>query len=131
MKQITIVTENRTGVVADVTEALAGNNINIETLDAEAVDDSGIIILTVDRYDEALQVLSQIPDIQAVSEEAILIRLEDKPGALAQIARRFHTAQIGLRSIRILKRDPPNSVVAISTERTAEALELVKDLLIA
>lgn len=43
MKQITIIAENHPGVVAEITEALAAQNINIETLDAESVNEAGII----------------------------------------------------------------------------------------
>ncbi|NIO09843.1 MAG: ACT domain-containing protein [Deltaproteobacteria bacterium] len=130
MKQITIVAENRVGLLAEITAALAARNVNIETLDAEGINDHGILILTVDKYDEALQVINTIPRIRAISEDAILIRLSDKPGALAEIAKRFKDSNINLRSIRILRRDADHSLVAISAERTKDALELVKDVLI-
>ena len=130
MRQITIIAENRIGLLAEVSEALASGNINIETLDAEGVDNYGILILTVDKYDEALQLINKIPHIRAITEDAILIRLLDKPGALAKIAKRFKDSNINLRSIRILRRDTGHSLVAISAERTKDALELVKDVLI-
>lgn len=130
MKQITIIAENHPGVVAEITEALAAQNINIETLDAESVDEIGIILLTVDRYDDALQVLNQFSHLKAFSEEAILIKLKDHPGALAQIARRFKDADINMRSIRIVQRSPGECVVAISVERSVEALNLLQDVIL-
>ena len=44
MKQITIVTESDPGLLARVSEILAAREINIETLDAETVQDHGIVI---------------------------------------------------------------------------------------
>ncbi len=130
MRQITIIAENRVGLLAEISQALAARNINIETLDAEGIENHGILILTVDKYDEALQVINSIPRIRAITEDAILIRLSDKPGALAEIAKRFKDSNINLRSIRILRRDNDQSLVAISAERTKDAIELVKDVLI-
>ena len=87
------------------------------------------MILTVDRYDEALAALRDA-GLHAVSEDAIIIRIVDEPGALARISRRFHDAEIRLRSVRIIRRSTGYGLVAISTERTEEALDLVRDVLI-
>jgi hypothetical protein len=129
MKQITIVTERSAGLLARISEVLAAHDINIETLDAETVLDHGVAILTVDRYDEALAALRDA-GLPAVSEDAIVIRIADEPGALAKISRRFDEANIRLRSVRIMARSGGYGLVALSTERTERALELVKDVLI-
>lgn len=130
MKQITVVARNRPGLLADVTGTLAAAGIDIENADAQAFADSAVILLTVDRYDDALRALRSVPEINAVSEDAILVRLQNEPGALARLSRRFKDAGIDLRSIRFLQRDDDLALVAISTGRNAEALDLVKDLLV-
>ena len=129
MKQITIVAESAPGLLAQASEILAARGINIETLDAGTVKDYGVVILTVDRYDEALAALRDA-GLHAVSEDAIIIRIEDEPGALARISRRFHDAEIRLRSVRIIRRSAGYGLVALSTDRTEEALDLVRDVLI-
>ncbi len=129
MKQITIVAESDPGLLAQVSETLAARGINIETLDAETVQDHGVMVLTVDRYDEALVALRDA-GVPALSEDAIIIRLTDEPGALARISRRFHDAGIRLRSVRIIRRREGYGLVALSTERTERALDLVRDVLI-
>ncbi len=129
MKQIIIISEDRPGVVAEISEALAAAGVNIETLAAETVAGSGVTILTVDRYDEALRALAQTP-FQAISEDAIVIRLDDKPGELARITHRFKDAQINLRSIRIIRREAGTCIVAVGTQRTKEAMDLLRDVLV-
>lgn len=129
MKQITIITDDRPGVVADLAKLLGDRGINIEEMDAEVEDEHGVIIIEVDKYDEALKALRDA-SYRAVSEDAILIKLKDEPGALAKVAVRFKDAQINLRSVRIMRREKGYSLVAIVTERTDEALELVKDVLV-
>ncbi|MGR9100042.1 MAG: hypothetical protein ACU826_05700 [Gammaproteobacteria bacterium] len=130
MKQLSIVTENRLGVITDITEALAASDINIESLDAELVDESVVVVLTVDHYDQALQVIHRMKGMRIVTEDAILVKLVNEPGALARIARRFTDAGIGLRSIRFVQRNSKYGLVAISTDRTDAALALVSDVLV-
>jgi hypothetical protein len=129
MKQITIVTQDRPGLVADISEVLTAAGVNIESLVAEQVGALATVIMTVDNYDSALRAISKMP-LSAVTEDAILVRIDDRPGALAGIARRFKDAGVNMRSIRILCRDGGRAIVAISTDRTAEALALVRDVLI-
>jgi len=79
MKNITVLTESRLGVVADISQLLGDNNINILTLDVEGMDDHGLIQLTVDHYDRALQLFKQA-GLRAISEDALVIRVPDEPG---------------------------------------------------
>lgn len=130
MKQITVISHNHPGVIADISEALGKAGINIESIDAETFDDSAVTILSVDKYDAALRILQDMPDLTAVSEDAIVIRLRNVPGALAQISKRFKDANINIRSIRFLQKNDDFALVAISTERSGEAIRLVKDVLV-
>ena len=85
MKQITVVVDDHPGALAEITRALAVAGINIETLSGELVESSGVITVAVDRYDEALVALRDA-GFSAVSEDALVVRLDDSPGALARIA---------------------------------------------
>ncbi|NLE36515.1 MAG: ACT domain-containing protein [Pirellulaceae bacterium] len=129
MKQIIIVSEDRPGVVAEVSEAMAAAGVNIETIDAETIAGSGVTIMTVDKYDDALRALAQTP-FHALSEDAVVVQLDDHPGELARVTRRLKEANINLRSIRIIRREGGRSIVAIGTERTRQTMELLKDVLV-
>ena len=128
MKQIHIVSTNRIGLIAELTEALARADINIDSVDAEQVGDNAVIVLNVDQYGPALLCLREFQGLQIVTEDAILVKLKNQPGALAQIARRFTDAGISVRSVRFIQRDEDLALVAISTDRTEAALALVADV---
>ena len=128
MKQIHIVSTNRIGLIADLTEALARAEINIDSVDAEQVGDNAVIVLNVDQYGPALLCLRDFQGLQIVTEDAILVKLKNQPGALAQIARRFTDAGISVRSVRFIQHDEDFALVAISTDRTEAALALVADV---
>jgi hypothetical protein len=129
MKEIVVVTRSRTGLLADITEALGRRGINIETIDAEELHGTAIVELTVDLYDEALQALRDA-GFDAVSEDALLIRLRDEPGALAKIAKRFKEASIALRSVRFIRRQDGWAFVAVATDRTEDAKRLAKECVV-
>ncbi len=130
MKQLSIIAENRLGVVTEITEALAAGNVNIESMSADKAVNHSIIVLSVDDYGRALQIIYSLPNMRIITEDAILVKLANEPGALAKIARRFTDAGIGLRSVRLLERNHEYGLVAISTDRTDAALALVSDVLV-
>ena len=129
MKQIVIVMENRPGTVADIATILGEKGVNIDDIDAEAVGKMALVRMTVGNYDLALKVLRDA-GFNALSEEVFLVRLEDKPGALARVARRFKEAEIDIRSLRLVDRDGQNAIAAISCDRSAEAKRMLKDMLV-
>lgn len=129
MKQLTIIVRNTPGQLADVTQVLAAHDVNIEEIDAERMDELGVITMAVDRYDEALRALSEA-GYQAISQDALVIRIEDRPGALARIAARFKDAGINLRSMHIIHRGDGMSLVSIVTSENALAEPLVRDVLV-
>ena len=130
MKQLNIITKSRIGIIAEITEALAEQDINIENIDAKTFDQKAVIVLAVDDYEKALETLNRLDNYQIVAEDVILISLANEPGALAKISRRFSDAGISLQSIRFIERNEDNGLVAITTQRTDAALALVEDVLV-
>jgi hypothetical protein len=116
-------------MAADMSGALGAAGVNIETFDAEAFGSAMVAILTVDKYDEALRALAAA-GFQAFSEDVIVVQLDDQPGELARITRRFKDANINLRSIRYIRRSGNKAFVAIGAERTTDAMALIKDVLV-
>lgn len=129
MKRITIIAQNQPGVVADITSVLAARDVNIETIDIDALDESGVINLTVDRYDEALRALAE-GGFSAVSEDALVIRVKDEPGAIARIAARFKDRQVNIRSLHILRRLEEHSLASLVADDPAAARDLVREELV-
>lgn len=129
VKQIIIPTKKRLGELATVTGILADHSININSLDAQEEDDHGFILITVDRYDEALTCL-RAAGYQPVTEDAIVIQVTDEPGALAKVANRFSEAHINVRSLHIIRRNKNVIHVSLVSDDNQAASEVVKDLLV-
>jgi hypothetical protein len=130
MKQITILSQNRRDLIADVTQVLSESGINLDSITGRNFGEQSITTITTKSYDEALSILQKYPDLQVISENALIVRIEDELGSLAKLVRRFADAGINIRSVRFVERHDGYALVAISTERTEEALGLVQDILV-
>ena len=129
MKNITIISEDRVGVLADITEIMAKAEINIDTITSEKINDLAVITMTVDRNDDALRSLAN-SEFQAIAGEVVLIKLVDKPGALAELAGRFKEANINMHSLKLIRRQGNLGIAAISCSEPDRIRELLKDQII-
>ena len=124
MNRIIIVAKNEVGVLADISQALADKGINIETISAEGLAEQGVITLTADAHDDALRVLMDA-GYKAVSDDSLILRLPDEPGALAKVAGRFKDAGVNIQSLHIVERQGDHTIVALAAEDRAQAEALV------
>ncbi len=129
MIRITVITRDEPGQLADLSQALADRGVNIESIDAEGVDSLGVINLVVGDCDAALRVLRDA-GFKAVASDALVVRLPDRPGALAELATRLKEARINLRSMHILERRREHSLASIVTEDNVRAAEVLRDVLV-
>lgn len=129
MKQITIIAPRQDGLVSRISSVLAQAGINIESLDASDVKDTDIVILTVDKYNEALSALRDA-DLPTITEDVFVVNIKDEPGALAKVTKRLFDGGIHLHSIRLLSRQFGLALVAVATDRNEEAMDLLKDVLV-
>ena len=125
MERIVIMARDEVGVLADITNVLAQANLNLESINTQVNGEHGTITISTDDTDRALVALADA-GYSAVTDDAMLIRLPDEPGALARVAQRFSEAGINIRSVHILDRKDGVATIALSTSpgdrERAEAL---------
>lgn len=120
MNRIIIMANNEVGVIADIAKVLADVGINLETINTETAGDQGAIVLTVYDTDHALSVLNQA-GYKAVSDDALVLRLRDAPGALAGVADSLKQAGVNIRSMHILNRQAGYAMIALTTDDRVRA----------
>jgi hypothetical protein len=124
-QQLTIVMENRTGAIAEVTKLLADHQINITQINVDGLEKNGVLHLAVDEFDKALEVLRGA-EYQVMPEEVLLVQVDDKPGGLASLAVKLADAKVNVRSMRIVKRENGICLCAI----VPEPIEIARALLV-
>ena len=125
MQRIIVSTKNEVGVIAGITAALADRGINLRSLDTEGVGDHGMVIITTDDDDRALLALSSA-GYRAVADDALIVRLVDEPGALAQLSAQFRDAGVNIQSMHILNRHAGYANVALTADDDAKAKVLLE-----
>ena len=94
-KQLSIFLENRPGGLAKVCGTLAEANINVLALTVHDTVDHAIIRLFADRPVKALLILEQL-GLYILENDVVVLDLDNKGGALADIARQLARADINI-----------------------------------
>jgi len=93
VKQISVFLENKAGRIADLTEVLSINDINIRALCIADTTDFGILRLIVSDPDKA-QVVLKGAGFTVAATEVIAISIPDKPGGLHDALTSFDTLNL-------------------------------------
>ena len=123
MDRIIVMAKSEVGVIADITAALAEADVNILTINTENTGETGLVIMSTEDNDAALQALTAA-GFRAVIDDVLVVRLRDEPGALAKVAERFKNAGVNIQSLHILDRRGDYATVALAADdrEAAEAL---------
>ncbi|UCG79314.1 MAG: ACT domain-containing protein [Nitrospirota bacterium] len=84
VEQISIFLENKSGRLADVTDILAKNDINIRALSLADTADFGILRIIVNDTEKAKKVLRD-GGFTVGKNEVVAIKVPDRPGGMAGI----------------------------------------------
>jgi hypothetical protein len=94
--QLTLTLQSKPGVLAKISQALAGAGVNITAICAAETAGRGKIRMVVSdpaRAKEALKAAKLRPG----EEQALMLTLEDRPGALARVAAKLAAAKINIK----------------------------------
>lgn len=95
VEQVSVLLENKTGRLADVTRVLGDNNIDIKGVCVADTVDFGILRLIVSDPAVAKEALSKGGFTASVTH-VIAVRLDDVPGGLHQVLDTLRQAGIGV-----------------------------------
>ncbi len=129
MRVITIIDKERVGLLADVSYILAKNKINIETIDAVAMGDTGVIVMTVSDPKKAIKVLKE-NGYNNVDDQYSVLRLENKPGELNKIAQILAKNKINIQHTHVIAKDGNTALIAIKVDKPKKARNLLREYLI-
>jgi len=125
-RQISVFIENKQGRLADITQVLGDNDIDIGALCIADTKDFGILRVIVDKPDLAEKVLKN--EQYAVSiTEVLAISVDDKPGGLAAALRILGDCEINIEYMYHYARKNENKAsMILRVNDPAEAIERLK-----
>jgi hypothetical protein len=135
--QLSVVIENRPGVLTRICDALASHNINIEGFSAYGETEHGIVRLITDDPDRSAEVLADrgflVTRVQVLS-----VKLANRPAGLLRAARRLAShdinidytygsaAQAGRMATLYLKVDDPTRAARLLGPKAGKAAQARK-----
>ena len=103
MKEITVIVPNRIGALAEVTDQLGKNGINIKSLSVQGIGDHGVLrFLTSDEL-TAMTVLTRYihgkSEYEVRLNDVMTVNLPDRPGELAKLTKRISKIGVNIESV--------------------------------
>lgn len=125
IKQISIFLENKSGRLAEVTEILGQNNIDISALSIADTTDFGILRLIVNNPDKAQKVLKD-NEFTVSSTNVIAIAVEDKPGGLSKALSVLDKNGIGIEYMyAFVGKTSEQALVIIRVDEADKAIDVL------
>lgn len=129
MKSLTIIQNTRAGLLAEITTLLESHNIDLRSIDGNTAGKLAVISLVAKPYQACFDALTEA-GFTVFANEQILVRVEDHPGALADISRRLANVQVDIRSVHIVDREGDHCIVALTTENDFSARQVLREQLV-
>lgn len=127
IKQISIFVENKPGRLAEITDIIAKNNINIRALSVADTTHFGILRIIVDNPSEVERVLKEAGLTVSITS-VITTCINDRPGGLAEVLKLLsaHDIQIEYMYAFIAKSDD-EAYAVMRIEAEDAAVKLLSD----
>lgn len=125
MREIIVLSKDRVGLLADVSQLLAEHGINIEYMSAHSIADKAAVHLVASDDKKAEKELRNA-GFEVLSADTLVIKLANKVGELAKITRTLAEKGVSIEHLQILKSEPRWALISLKVDRPEEAEELLK-----
>lgn len=124
VQELFVTAPNKVGLLAQVTEAISGEGVDIFAIAAYEKDDRGEFMIVTSGNERATAALANIINMSVVRRDVVMLELAAEPGSLSKAAAKlareninvhwiYGTAGDGTRVTLILRVDDPVGAVKI------------------
>lgn len=129
MKQITIVAEDKVGLIADISYILGKAHINIESIAVEVYGGKAVVNLSVKDEAKAVRLLSA-NNYQVLESELLAFKVNDEPGKLSEVSRLLKEAHINTINLYQITRGNGYTINAIKVDKPKKAKKVIAQYLV-
>ncbi len=127
IKQISIFVENKPGRLAEITEIIAKNNINIRALSVADTTHFGILRIIVDNPEEVERILRDAGLTVSITS-VITACIHDRPGGLAEVLKLLSSRDIQIEYMyAFIAKSDNEAYVVMRIEAEDAAVKLLHD----
>jgi len=125
VKQISVFLENKKGRLAEVTQTLSRDHINIRALSLADTADFGVLRIIVDNPERCVSVLKTHGFVAQVTD-VVAVEVEDKPGGLARILEVLDQDNVNVEYMyAYVEKTGANAIVICRIEDRERALQVL------
>jgi len=131
VKEVSLIVPNRIGVLAEVTEVLGNNGINITSISAQGLEEHEIIRLITSDEKSAVHALTKYIKGKGSGYElrlgdVIMVTIPDKPGELSKIIKRISRLGINIDGVYQIRQYAGKVDMVIKPEKMEETVTELK-----
>ena len=127
-KQLSVFMENKPGRLSQICSMLAETGVNIYAMTVHDTVDHAIVRLMVDNPTKALIILEE-EGVYIVSQDVVVIEIENKPGIIADVAKRLFRADINIEyAYCTATKNQDIGCLVIKTKDPELTLEILEEL---
>lgn len=104
LEEITVVVDDRPGILAELGELLGANGVNIETLCASAHNGQGVIHFVCDDGEDAGEILASNGYKVEGARPVLTVTIDDRPGELGRYCRHLSQNGVAISSAYVARR---------------------------
>ena len=111
-KELHAVTENKVGMMAEISQWLADKGVNIKAVCAYVVEDKAHFLMVTSDNKKATDILKS-KEIEVTEDEVVVVEMADKVGALKDMAKKLKNSEIDIKHIYGSTPGVPNALATI------------------
>ena len=120
IKQITVVAEDKVGLLADISYILGKARINIDSLSAEVQGNKCLIDLSVKDEAKVASLLTS-NGYQVLKADVLVVKIKDEPAQMALFTSKLAKEKISTMSLRLVAKEAGYDIYALQVDHTAKA----------
>lgn len=126
MRTVTIIAEDKVGLLADISYILGKAKINIESINVDVVGEKAIVNLALSDNNRGKDVL-EASGYRITENDTVVIKLRDHPGELNRITSLLSSEGVSIENVHMLSKDGTNTILALRVDKPKRAATLLKE----
>jgi len=124
-KLFSVTLDDKPGELAKLTGALAEKGINLRATAATTLGGKGIVNVITSDEAKTRDVL-RTQKFSFSEDEALVAKVDDKPGALAQVAKGLGAARVNIKAVTLLSTSGAKTELALTVDNVEKAKTIIK-----
>ena len=129
VKSVTIVADDKVGLLADISYILAKAKINIDSVNVDVISGKAIISLGLSDAVKGKNVL-EAASYKVEDVNSVVVKLPDKPEELSRVTSMLSKDGIKVENVRTLSKDEKSTILAITVDKPKRAIGVLKSYLV-